>query len=204
MHHAGSPSWEVRIDRWSQRYDVPLWIRAVERIDVPADGIVPGPLEDDVLPPRGSAVEVDAAHELVEGWVAWWSAVVGQARVVDFTAPPTADPYDPPGFSGLARWSALQQLVQSRWPEIREWNLARKSGGIRDGLHIDGQINSTIRELEQGLGRSSRPFVLDLVLLPVRDDRIRRVGSARYLVPECLWDGARSSAAVRELLSPLV
>jgi hypothetical protein len=34
----------MSIDPWSEPCDVALWVRAAERIDVPAGGIVPGPL----------------------------------------------------------------------------------------------------------------------------------------------------------------
>jgi hypothetical protein len=165
MHHAGSPSWEVRVDRWSQRYDVPLWIRAAERINVPAGGVIPGPLEADVLP--SPSLSVEATPELVSGWETWWKAVVDPPAVIDRSAPPEAGPYDPPDFSGLARWPTLQRVSRSRWPEIREWNSERKRAGIKRGIHVNGQIDSTMRQLELALGRAAAPFTLDLVLVPV-------------------------------------
>jgi hypothetical protein len=201
MHHAGSPSWEVRVDRWSQRYDVPLWIRAAERINVPAGGVIPGPLEADVLP--SPSLSVEATPELVSGWETWWKAVVDPPAVIDRSAPPEAGPYDPPDFSGLARWPTLQRVSRSRWPEIREWNSERKRAGIKRGIHVNGQIDSTMRQLELALGRAAAPFTLDLVLVPVRDDEVRRIGFGRYLVPEFLYDGPKWPTVVRDLLVPL-
>ena len=47
-----------------------------------------------------------------------------------------------------------------------------------------------------------RPFSLDFVLLPVRDDQVRAIGPDRYLIPERLHDGPRWPELLRALLIP--
>lgn len=76
MEVAPARSWRIREERWNEEYDLPLWFRAAERIDVPAGGVVPGPAEIDPLPDR-SAAPADAG-ELAAGWLAWWEALTGQ------------------------------------------------------------------------------------------------------------------------------
>ncbi len=55
MEVAPTRPWRIREERWNEEYDVPLWFRAAERIDVPAGGVVPGPAEIDPLPDRSAA-----------------------------------------------------------------------------------------------------------------------------------------------------
>ena len=38
MEVAPERPWRIREERWNEEYDVPLWFRAAERIDVPAGG----------------------------------------------------------------------------------------------------------------------------------------------------------------------
>ena len=68
MEVAGTRSWQISEDRWPEAFDVALWFRAAERIDVRAGGVVPGPAEIDTLPDR-SAAPADAS-ELAAGWLA--------------------------------------------------------------------------------------------------------------------------------------
>jgi hypothetical protein len=110
MRMAGSPSWRISEDRWPEQLDVALWIRAAERIDVAAEGVVPGP--PDVGPlPDPSTDPADAAG-LTAGWLAWWHALI--------ELPPLSPPFDParpqtllsfaaPDFTGLAPWPALRR-----------------------------------------------------------------------------------------------
>jgi hypothetical protein len=59
-----------------------------------------------------------------------------------------------------------------------------------------------VAKLERELGRQARPFSLDFVLLPVRDDQVRAIGPDRYLVPERLHDGPRWPELLRARLIP--
>lgn len=57
-------------------------------------------------------------------------------------------------------------------------------------------------ELERELGRKARPFSLEFVLLPVRDNQVRPVGPDRFLVPERVYDGPQWPGLLRGLLIP--
>jgi hypothetical protein len=65
MGVAGTRPWQFSEDRWPETYEVPLWFRAAERIDVPAAGVVPGPADIDALPARSPAPA--GPSELVAG-----------------------------------------------------------------------------------------------------------------------------------------
>ena len=57
-----------------------------------------------------------------------------------------------------------------------------------------------MQDFERAAGRPARPFDVELMLLPVRDEVIRRVFDHRYLVPERVYDGATWPAWLRELV----
>jgi hypothetical protein len=60
-----------------------------------------------------------------------------------------------------------------------------------------------VQEVERSLGRPVKPFVLELILLPVRDDEVRRVHETRYLVPEQVYDGPGWPDVLRPLVISL-
>ena len=74
--------------------------------------------------------------------------------------------------------------------------------GLEAGLHRDRRTGQVVADLERELGRKARPFSLDLVLLPVRDEQVRPAGADRYLVPERVHDGPRWPGLLRGLLIP--
>jgi hypothetical protein len=108
----------------------------------------------------------------------------------------------PPDYTGLAGWPALQRVVAARWHEATAWYRARERAGLAAGHPHDLPAVHAVRELERELGRPVKPFELDFVLLPVRDDQIRQLRPGRYLVPERLRDGPRWPQLLRELLRP--
>lgn len=180
-----------------------LWFRAAERIDVVAEGVVPG--APDVEPLPDPSTDPSDAAELAAGWLAWWHSLIG--------LPPLSPPFDParslpplavspPDFPGLALWPALRRAVSRRWRQAYDWHNARKKAGLDAGLHHDRRTSHVVAELEHELGRKARPFSLDLVLLPVRDEQVRAVGADRYLVPERVHDGPRWPDVLRGLLIP--
>lgn len=191
------------MDRWNQSLDWALWFRAAERIDVPAEGVVPGPLDIETLPdPSADARDAD----LAAGWKAWWHTLVTAPAPEwppDRDRPPSELAFGPPYFPGLTDWPALRQVVTHRWREAHEWHTARKRAGLAAGIHRgDGRTNRIVDELEHELGRKARPFVLDVLLLPVRDDQVRPVNATRYLVPERLHDGPQWPQLLRTLITP--
>ena len=101
MQLHGQRSWQIRINRWMQEIDWALWLRAVENINVPRGGIVPGSLAD-APPPSPS---VPAGTDLVEGWAAWWHALVALPSLPKpAERRPTQLAFQPPDFPGLEGW----------------------------------------------------------------------------------------------------
>jgi hypothetical protein len=203
MRLAGSSSWRISEDRWPEELDVSLWLRAAERIDVAPGGVVPG--EPDVEPLPDPSTDPSDAAELAAGWLAWWHSLLG----LPSPSPPPGSAYPPvlpecvpPDFLGLAAWPALRQTITRRWIQAHDWHNARMEAGLEAGLHRDARDGQVVAGRERELGRKARPFSLDLVLLPVRDDQIRPAGPDRYLVPERVYDGPRWPGLLRGLLIP--
>jgi hypothetical protein len=203
MERAGTRSWRISEDWWPEAFDVALWFRAAERIDVPAGGIVPGPAVIDPLPAR-TAAHADEAG-LAAGWLAWWQALAGTPPLrepLDPSRPPPELAFTGPGAAGLAGWPVLQRVVAARWHEASRWHDQRKRAGLAAGPPHDLRTVHAVRDLERELGRRAKPFELDFVLLPVRDDQVRRVRPDRYLIPESLRNGPLWPRLLRELLIP--
>jgi hypothetical protein len=200
---AGTRSWRISEDRWPEPFDVALWFRAAERIDVPAGGVVPGPADIDPLPGR-TAAPADAA-DLAAGWLAWWQALAGAPPLrepIDLSHPPAELFTGPPDFAGVAAWPVLHRFVATRWHEAKDWHDRRKRTGLKAGPPHDMRTVQAVRDLARELGRPVRPFELDFVLLPVRDDQIRQARPDRYLIPERLRDGPGWPRVLRDLLIP--
>jgi hypothetical protein len=203
MELAGSRSWRISEDRWSEAFDVALWFRAAERINVPAGGIVPGPADIDALPDR-TAAHADEAEQAA-GWLAWWQALAGTPPLREPLGPSRPPPelvFMGPDAAGLTGWPVLQRVVAARWHEAKDWHDRRKRAGLAAGPPHDLRTVHAVRDLERELGRRVKPFELDFVLLPVRDDQIRQVRPDRYLIPESLRDGPRWPRLLRELVIP--
>jgi len=197
----------MRISQGRQDLELPLWVRAVERIEA-AGALVPGPVDIDPVPPP-SPTDLEGhrarqrADEMAEGWAAWWDAVVRQApeplggppsvrRLVQELAGrgnPLPDlTYHPPDFDGLRRWPYLREVVLGRWMEAYQWQRDRRRTWADPTLRLPDN-GAVVRDVERWLGRPVRPFRLELIVLPVRDDEVRRVWDERYLVPERVYEG---------------
>jgi hypothetical protein len=203
MRLAGSSSWRVSEDRWPESFDWALWFRAAERIGVEEGGVVPGAADVEPLPDRST--DLPDAVELAAGWLAWWQSLIDLPPVppsFDLADPPEVLAFSPPDFPGLAGWPALQRVVTRRWRQAHDWHTARMKAGLAVGGHGDARIGQAVADLERELGRKARPFSLDLVLLPVRDEQVRPIGPDRYLVPERVYDGPRWPGLLRGLLLP--
>jgi hypothetical protein len=200
MRLAGGGSWRISVSDGNGLTDGALWIRAVERIDVPEDDLVPGPLDLAVLPPPSVSYDATLGAE----WLRWWWSLVDAPRARGpVPRGPVPEPaYGTPDPLGLATLPALRQIIARRWPEVLAWQRVRNRLQERDTwippTKLDGNV---VRTVERDMGRPARPFEVEFWLLPVRDDTIRRVYEHRYLVPERVYRGPRWADWLRELVS---
>src|SRR6059058_1689822 len=126
MRFAGTASWSISIDQWDHQLEWALWFRAAERIEVPADGLVPGP--PDVVPlPEPS---LSSGDEVVEGWLWWWRTLLAQPALPASQNIADLNRFSPPDFEGLAGCPALRRVVAARWGEAHAWHSARKRAGV--------------------------------------------------------------------------
>jgi hypothetical protein len=203
MRRLGTTSWQISVDGCSLLYDFPLWMRAAERIEVPPDPFVPGPLDIERLPEP--TTEPGSPAGLGEAWLGWWRTVIGLPRWTFELAgsPPMQMDFSGPDVPGLTRWPELQRIATRRWPEALRWHDGRKERDIPRQLPSSPHVGLAVQAVERELGRPLRPIQLELVLLPVRDGAIRRVTEERYLIPERIFDGPRMSEWLREELRRL-
>jgi hypothetical protein len=163
MRVVGRRSWSLRVGD-DERMETALWVRLVERIDVPAGGTVPGSLL--VADPPAPSTETD----LTAPWHAWWDSLVAAVG----TRPALDDPVS----AGVPE---LLGVVEGWRPAVARWRGSRgRRGPAPHGmLEVD-----LINEVQASFGGAAVPFELTLVVLPVDDDDIRPLGADRYLVPE--------------------
>jgi hypothetical protein len=192
VRRIGTQSWQIGI-RSDQIIDCALWIRAAERLAVRPDPLVPGPLDLDHPPAPISAAD----DTLAEQWLGWWHSLVapGRSALAGAALEPAHGSPDP---LGLAPYPALAALVTRRWTQVLEWER-----GARTPPQIPppSTINEVVRDVQTAAGRPIRPFKLEFVLLPVRDDVIREVTPERYLVPARVYDTPQWSEWLRDLVT---
>jgi len=179
-------SWRISLDPAPYMITYALWIRAAERLQIPPDPLVPGPLDIDRPPPPISTGD----EAIAEQWLGWWYSLVAPHRAARQPANREFEPADgTPDPLGLAPYPVLAAVVTKRWPQAQEWQAARKRQAIVRHSPPSLTMNVVVQDVERKLGRRVRPFSLEFLLLPVRDDVIRKVDDERYLVPEGVYEG---------------
>ncbi|MEE6257040.1 hypothetical protein [Plantactinospora sonchi] len=206
----GPISWRMGIRRWDYLLDCALWMRAAERIDPPAHRLVPGPLDFDEpaaptrpagQPPAPARSGETPDEVLGEEWLGWWLSLVNPTRQPVRPENTLEPAYDTPDPLGLAPYPTLRRIVALRSGEALDWHTARRNRGFERHPPASSVTGNIAYEIERSLGRSLRPFSVEFVLLPVRDEVIRRVDEERYLVPEQVYDSHRWPVWLRNLLT---
>ncbi|WP_123557618.1 hypothetical protein [Micromonospora sp. HM5-17] len=196
----GPISWRMGVRRWDQLLDCALWMRAAERIEPPPHRLVPGPL--DVAQPPAPTRGGDVPDEVLGAeWLGWWLSLVDPTRQPIRSGADLEPAYDTPDPLGLAPYPALRRIVAQRWPEARDWHAARQRAGYERPGPTSAISGTVVYEIERSLGRPLRPFSVEFILLPVRDEVIRRVDAEHYLVPEQVHDSPRWTIWLRNLVS---
>jgi hypothetical protein len=183
-------SWQITVNDGEPFLLAALWMRDAGGMIVPPDDTVPGPLTEVSAVPLGS---LDLGVE----WLAWWHSIIDSAG----QAPdPSIEPaYDTPDPLGLARLPSLAAVVSARWPEYLLW----RRDHVRRRTASDPTTGGVARAVQVELGRPLRPFKLEFSLLPVRDERIRRLQPDHYLVPEQVYGSDRWPGWLRSLILEL-
>jgi hypothetical protein len=188
MRLQGEESWQLRIDQWNEWFAEALWIRAAEGIDVPAGGMVPGPLIIDPAPqPSPQLADFDLTGE----WQRWWQALCGLPEWSPRDGwPPPQTAFGPPGFAGFVEAPLLRETVSRRWQEAIEWHAPWKMAGVRDfSNRRRWRPAPMVADVERALGRKAKPFVLSFQVLPVDDNEIRQTQANEFLVSEAVYEG---------------
>lgn len=196
----GPPSWQVHQFDHEQLLETALWIRAAGGLDVPAGGPVPGPV--DPLPFPSPAVERLDDPDAAAGWRAWWEILLA----VPGTGSRNRLELHPPDFAVLDPWPGLQGLAVRRHREALDWSGARKRPeAVERRWRRSGPLTiEVVNEAAARAGRRPAPFRLDLLVIPVLEDEVRRVDDTRYVVPERVLDGPDWPARLAALVEPLV
>jgi hypothetical protein len=88
MRLSGTQSWQIRVGT-NTLLDCALWIRAAERLAVPADPLVPGPLDLDRPPAPISTADEPIAAE----WLVWWHSLVDPGARGVSSSRPLSEPW---------------------------------------------------------------------------------------------------------------
>jgi hypothetical protein len=163
---------------------------------------VPGPLLIDPLPTPSP--DLDLAT-LSEQWLSWWQVLCGLPEwLPDEGGPPPTFAHGGPNFDGLVSQPLLREVLRSRWLEACYWHSERKHADLRDRAFRRGpRASAVVAEVERAIGRTAKPFVLTIDVLPVDDQEIRAINDARFLVSEGVRDGAGWGDVLRGLVEPL-
>jgi hypothetical protein len=196
MRLSGTKSWQISVGT-NMLIDCALWIRAVERLAVPADPLVPGPLDLERPPAPISTADESIAAE----WLGWWHSLVDPAARGVPPGRMLEPAYDTPDPLGLAAYPLLAAIVTRRWQQASEWHHERQRKYIEAQLPPSPMISKQVAAFERALGRRVRPFTVEFVLIAVRDEVIREINPQRYLVPDKVYDGPNWAGWIRDLVA---
>lgn len=176
MRYDGFDSWRLSLSRYDTLTDVALWVRATAGIAPAPERLIPGPLDADLSGAFGDPV-------LGPQWSDWWHAMLLSPHAV------RGGPF--PGADGLAGFPELHAFVAARWRDAVAWHGDRQRRGLATHPPADRTATEVVQAFEARTGRRARGFHAEILVIPVRDDVIRRIDGERYLIPEPVYTSRR-------------
>lgn len=215
MQVAGTTSWRIAIDE-PQSLLLALYVRDASGLrpevdpDIPAlEPAVPFGEKASHAPTVASAQWTDWWQLLLEGG-GFWPEHKNPSDLARLTDDPAIQrlfywpsQHMPPDFAGLSRAPELQAFVRKHHKVARVWSEARKHeflelSSARQRVFLESEI---VRTIERRLGRTVRPFALDIRVLPVASVQAWRLSTGRALVSRALF---MDRVAYREWLEPMI
>jgi hypothetical protein len=190
MQVAGTQSWRMACDE-PRLLLLALYVRDAAGLEAAADPPV-GRLEPVVSAAGGAAPEAAAAQ-----WAAWWSHLVASEERVRRAVQDAGggmpsvrilaehhQGFAPPGFDALRGRPELRDLVARHFMDAQAWRDERSREMMRHStdpnrVQVEWEV---LKETEWLLGRTARPFRLQVSILPVSGGHCWRVAEEHLLV----------------------
>jgi hypothetical protein len=218
MFAAGTTSWAMSTDEPLMLL-LALYVRDAAGLHPRLESGIPA-LEPAVLPDNDSSLPEDVASRQ---WEAWWHEILEGGGLW----PEDVDPHDfvkvrddpkihklfywpsryaGPDFPGLDASPELQALVRQHDKAALAWGSARKHewDALETTRRREGLEWGIVKSVERSLGRTARPFRLDLRLLPLTGSNVWRLSANRALLSLTMYRdraayGNWLTAVIREL-----
>ncbi|WP_104166039.1 hypothetical protein [Arthrobacter sp. SX1312] len=132
-------------------------------------------------------------------WEAWWHSLLAH-RVGDAVLPL------PPSFEALDGMAGLKALLRAHFGTAMAWAAERCAEyalrvGSRGVDSMDRLLGRMIQERELELERPARPFMLEVIELPLGGERAWWVEPGKLLMSQDLFDDERS---FRSYVEPII
>lgn len=199
MRQAGGTSWRVSVNT-SDAMLLALYLRdsaGLRSAGTPALSTVKPTVH--CADPQQLVHAVGGWTALRIEWETWWYQLVSDY----YNAARTLSPPDFPEFGAMP---ALQRLAHAHYGAAIAWVQDRKAAyvalcEIRSASGRQSLFNLLVEEREMELGRSARAFELDVVELPLSENRAWFIEPSKLIMSEELQDDPQ---AFRSYVQPVV
>lgn len=199
MHHTGGPGWRITLDT-SGTMLLALYLRDAAGLHGAGNPAV-SPAEPKIRPvdPRQAMARAGGVDALRDQWSRWWySLAAGQRGAI------TA--LDPPGFMVFTGAPALQRFCQAHFGAALSWGRERRMEYTR--LEAEREVTGEprilaqlVQEREMELGRNARSFTLNIIELPLSEERAWYIEPDRLIMSRSLLE---DEDALRSFVQPIV
>lgn len=186
MRYGNAASWSIRSSGPDRHLSTLVYVRDAAGLTGPADYPLP-PLAPAV--PLHAELAPHATAAAAEAWDRWWEGCfdpAGRLRRPDEFGPRPMDPPEP--------GTDLRFLFDAVVDEAHDWHRERERE-FHERFHEQrrrqqqggGGVGRTVRRIEQELGRTSAPFALEVLMVPLDRRWGRRMDAELVVVSELLW-----------------